>query len=154
MKKGFMFKLLLILSLAAAALLWILQVAEVIPENIPVGMWAIVIAAGGWGVAFVCRALFSKNTSIPPVMKRVSVIIGIGLILVAVLGIVNIYQWGEKWVLPIVAIAGVTALLVMLFATGGQGQNTGDNQKVGYKDYWARRAEKEAQEKKDQENNQ
>jgi lysylphosphatidylglycerol synthetase-like protein (DUF2156 family) len=147
MSKSFLFKLLLILSLAAAAVLWILSVA--LPDTfggLPIGMWAIVIVAGGWGVTFVLRALFSKTSALPVTLKRLWVIMGFVLIVIAVLTLVNIFAWDNKLILPIIAIAGVAALLIMLFATGGKKWDEGDNKKVGYEDYRTRKARQEREE--------
>ncbi len=153
MNRSFLFKLLLILSLAAAAVLWVLTLTVDAFKDYNIGLWAIAIISGGWGVAFVLRALFSKTSALPVTLKRFWVIAGIALVLVSVLTFVNIFAWDNKLILPIVALAGVAALLVMLFATGGKKWDAGDNQQAGYKDYWARRKEKEAREEEERKNN-
>ncbi len=153
MSKGFVFKLLLILSLAAAAVLWILTIT--MPDtfgHLNIGLWAIVIIAGGWGIAFLLRGLLSKTASTPVTLKRLWIIFGAALVIIAVITCVNIFAWDNKLVMPIIALGAVLGLIISLFATGGKKWDQGDNQNVGYKDYRTRKKEQEEAERKENEN--
>jgi len=144
MSKNFMFKLLLGLSLLAAAVLWLLTV--VMPDTfgeLQIGYWAIVIVAGGWGAGFILRGLFSKTNSMPAPLKKLWVFVGSGLALLAILVLIKIFAWPEDMILPIIAIVLASALILVLFATGGKRWDQGDNQNAGYKNYRQRKAEEE-----------
>ena len=130
MSKHFFTKLLLALAWLAAAVLWLLSV--ILPDRFGFFNlnWAIVIVCGTGGLALLLRGTFSGKTG---VLKKGDLFLGAGLLVIAV----------------IVAVAGVLSVR----ATGGKKWDEGDNQKVGYKDYRARKAEEEARKAEEEKNN-
>lgn len=143
MNKNFLFKFVVAGALVAAAVLWILQVLGVIGWYS--GSVAIAIVSGAVGVGLLCKGLFAKTNSMT--LKKLNVYLGVGFLIVTALMIVSILALPNSLVMPIIAIAVAAALLFGLFATGGKSDDTGDNQKAGYKNYYQRKAEEEKKNK-------
>ena len=53
-------------------------------------------------------------------------------------------------VIPIIALVAAVGLLLTILFTGGKKWDEGDNQKVGYKNYYERKAEEEKQAEKEE----
>jgi len=151
MNKTFAFRLIMGLSLLAAATLWLLSVIPATAESFgfergSVGQWVGVIIAFGWGLAFILRGIIVKNSV--PLIQRLQVIFGIALAAVGVLILVEIFTW-ETPVMPIVAVAVAFALLLSLIITGGRRWDTADNEKRNSqparpKTEWEKRQEQNA----------
>ena len=146
MSKTFLFKLIIGLSLVAAATLWVLSIT--IPETFGFFnlSWAITLFAGASGVAFILRGTFGKNDSI---IKRFYIYFGAGLLVVGLLCIAPAIALPDNLILPIIAVIVAVGLLVRMIAVGGKKWDTADNQKVGYKNYHQRKAEAEKLEEKE-----
>ena len=147
MSKSFMFKLLLGLSVLAAAVLWLLSI--VMPETfgagvLNVGAWAILIVSGGWAVAFILLGLFGKNVG---TFKKMQIYFGAALAFVAIIMLIKIFAWPDNIILPIIAVVAVAGLLLGMIAVGGKKWDQGDNQNVGYKNYRQRKADEEKKNK-------
>ncbi len=149
MNKKFLFGFTLGLIAVLAAVLWLLSVvAEESFGWFSFG-WAVVLLAGGFGVAFILRGIFSK-TAVP--LKKLSIYFGAGFIIVAVLALVGELALDNKIILPVIAVIIAAALLLGFIVVGGKKWDTGDNQKVGYKNYYERQKEQEEKEQAEKEN--
>lgn len=145
MSKKLLFKVAIGLVFVAAAVIWLLSV--LIPEkfsdlNLS---WVIAIASGIIGVLFILRGLFSKTVSMA---KKFYILFGAVCIIAAVLALVGTFIDGNI-VLPVIAVILSVAALLCVLAVGGKKWDEGDNEKVGYKNYYQRKAEEEKQAKKD-----
>lgn len=146
MSKNLIYKLIVAFVIVAAAVLWLLSV--LIPETFG-GFnlsWAIAMASAAVGVALVLKGMFRKNTGM---LKKLNIYIGAGCLIVTVFAVVSAIALPDNIVMPIIAIVVTVALLLSLLVTGGKKWDQGDNQNVGYKDYYARKKEEEKNNKKD-----
>jgi len=146
MSKTFLFKLVIGLALVVAAVLWLLSVTmknEFWWFNLA---WAGVIFSGVAGVAFIMRGVFSKTDHIT---KKFYVYFGAGLLVVALLCLTFAILVPKDIIWPIIAIIIAVGLLLGMIAVGGKKWDTGDNHKVGYKNYRQRKAEEEKEKNKD-----
>ena len=130
-------------ALVVAAVLWILQICNVIAWFS--GSVAIAIVSGAAGIALICKGLFEKTNA--SVLKKLNIYIGAGFLVVTALMLVNIFAIKNELIVPIIALVAAVALLLGLFATGGKSSDTGDNEKAGYKNYYERKKEEEKQNK-------
>lgn len=148
MSKSFFSKFLVALVFVAAAVLYLLQVLEVITFfNLS---WAVMMISGSLGALFILGGLFGKNLGI---IKKTRIILGSALLIVCLFSMVTAILIPEKIVFPIILIIVTGAILFSVVAVGGKKWDQGDNQNVGYKNYHQRKAEQEKeqakQEKKD-----
>lgn len=142
MSKNMIFKVLIALCFVAVAVVWILSVQGIIAVNLA---WLIAVFAFAVGALFIIRGLFGKNVG---VLKKLNILFGAALVVAGVFALVGTFIEGNL-VLPIISIILTVAILLCVLATGGRKWDEADNNKVGYKDYWARKKEKEEQEKRD-----
>ncbi len=146
MSKKFLFGLIVCLLIVAIAVLWLLSALGVEEMKWFTLGWAATIAAGVLGVAFVGRGLFGKTAG---PLKKLWIFFGAAFLVVAVITLACEIAMPSKIVMPIIAIVLAVALLLGFIAVGGKKWDAGDNQKVGYKNYYQRKAEEER--KKDDE---
>ena len=146
MSKKFLFGLIVCLLIVAIAVLWLLSALGVEEMKWFTLGWAATIAAGVLGVAFVGRGLFGKTAG---PLKKLWIFFGAAFLVVAVITLACEIAMPSKIVMPIIAIVLAVALLLGFIAVGGKNWDAGDNQKVGYKNYYQRKAEEER--KKDDE---
>ena len=141
MSKNFFTKLLMALAWLAAAVLWLLSL--VLPETFGFFNlnWAIVVICGTGGLALLLRGLFAKKTGI---LKKKDIFLGAALLVIAAVSIIFALALPKSYIWPVIAIVLALAGVFSVLATGGKKWDAGDNEKVGYKDYRTRRAEKEA----------
>lgn len=142
MNKKFLFYVVIALALVAAAVLYLLNVLEVITWFSL--SWAVLLFSGVAGVMFILQGLIGKGNV---VLKKWGIYFGAGLLVVALFALVSAIAAPTNIILPIIAIIVTVALLLGVLATGGKKWDTGDNQKVGYKNYHQRKAEEEKLEK-------
>ena len=152
MSKKFMFRFTLGLVAVVVAVMWLLSVIPGTKEAMgwfTLG-WAITIIAGVFGLAFIFRGLFGKNFG---PLKKLNIYFGAGFILVAVFSMIGELAIEDKQslVIPIIAVVVTVALLLGFVAVGGKKWDQGDNQNVGYKNYYQRKAEEEKAAKKNNE---
>lgn len=152
MSKKFMFRFTLGLVAVVVAVMWLLSVIPGTKEAMgwfTLG-WAITIIAGVFGLAFIFRGLFGKNFG---PLKKLNIYFGAGFILVAVFSMIGELAIEDKQslVIPIIAVVVTVALLLGFVAVGGKKWDQGDNQNVGYKNYYQRKAEEEKAAKKNDE---
>lgn len=146
MSKNFMFKFLVCGVVLLAAVLWLLS--NLIPEFAFFNLsWAVVLMAGGVGVAFILRGLIQKDIG---TLKKFYIWFGAGLLIVALFALISAIAVPQNLVLPIIAVILAAALMLGMLATGGKKWDEGNNQQVGYKNYFQRKKEEEKQEKKDE----
>ena len=144
MSKKFLFGLIVGLVIVADAVLWLLSALNVAGmEWFSLG-WAAVIAAGVLGIAFIGRGLFGKTAG---PLKKMWIYFGAAFLVVAVVVLACEIAMPNEIVMPIIAIVLAVALLVGFIAVGGKKWDAGDSQKVGYKNYYQRKAEEEAAKK-------
>lgn len=146
MSKKFLFGLIVCLLIVAIAVLWLLSALGVEEMKWFTLGWAATIAAGVLGVAFVGRGLFGKTAG---PLKKLWIFFGAAFLVVAIITLACEIAMPSKIVMPIIAIVLAVALLLGFIAVGGKKWDAGDNQKVGYKNYYQRKAEEER--KKDDE---
>ena len=144
MSKSFLFKALGALILVAAAVLYLLSV--LIPESFGFFnlSWAGLILCGGWGVLLLIQGIFQKNA---PLIKKFKIVGGAALLVAAAVCAVYAALMPGEIIMPIVAIVLAAAVLLGVLATGGKSWDEGDNEKVGYKNYFERKKEEEQQDK-------
>ena len=109
--------------------------------------WAGVILAGGLGLIIILQGCFQQNIS---TIKKFKIWVGAGLLVVALICLISAITIPENIILPIIAIIAAVALVLSLLATGGKKWDEGDNHKVGYKNYYQRKAEEEKNKSDDQ----
>ncbi len=143
MSKKIWFKLLIALSMVAVSVVWLLSV--LMPDKFEKfnAIWLITAFAGIMGIAFILKGLFSKTLTFA---KKFYIFFGAMFLIAAVLSLVGTLI-EDKLVLPIIAIIITVALLLSVLAVGGKKWDTADNQKVGYKNYYQRKAEEEKKNK-------
>ena len=146
MSKKFLLGLIVCLLIVAIAVLWLLSALGVEEMKWFTLGWAATIAAGVLGVAFVGRGLFGKTAG---PLKKLWIFFGAAFLVVAVITLACEIAMPSKIVMPVIAIVLAVALLLGFIAVGGKKWDAGDNQKVGYKNYYQRKAEEER--KKDDE---
>lgn len=150
MSKKFLSRLLFWLVLLVPAVLWLLNVIGVKELEFFNLSWAIVIACGGVGILFILRGLFEKNIS---TLKKFSIMLGSGLLVIALLVLIPAIAAPKNYLWPIIAIIVVGMFILMLFATGGRKWDEGDNKKVGYKNYYQRKEEEERKKAEEEKKN-
>ncbi len=144
MSKKFLIRLLVGLSFLLAAVLYLLS--ELLPEKFG-GFnlaWAGLIFSGVSGLAFLLGGLTAKNST---QLRKLYVLLGTILLIVAALCLVSALAMPENLVLPICLVVAAAGLVLGLLFTGGKKWDEGDNQKVGYKNYYQRKAEEEKNKK-------
>ena len=146
MNKKFLFGLIIGLVILADAVLWLLSACKVEGMDWFSLGWATVIAAGVLGLAFIGRGLFGKTAG---PLKKLWIYFGAGFLVVAVVVLACECAMPKEIIAPIIAIVVAVALLVGFIAVGGKKWDTGDNQKVGYKNYYERKAEEEKQKERE-----
>ncbi len=145
MSKKFLFNFILSLTAVAVAVIWLLSI--IFPESELGGfnlLWVAAILSGVAGLLFIMRGVFVKGAG---PLKKLNIFFGAGLLVITLLAVVQIFTLENKYVLPIIAIIATAALLLSVVAVGGKAWDTGDNQKVGYKNYYERKAEEEKKNK-------
>ena len=146
MSKKFLIRLLVGLSFLAAAVLFLLS--ELMPEKFG-GFnlsWAGVIFAGVCGLCFLLGGLTAKNST---QLRKLYVLIGTILLVITVLLLSFAIALPDNLVLPICLVVAAAGLVLGLLFTGGKKWDEGDNQKVGYKNYYQRKKEEEDAKDKD-----
>jgi hypothetical protein len=141
MSKHFFTKFLMALAWLAAAVLWLLSV--ILPDKFGFFNlnWAVVVICGTGGLALLFRGLFAKKTG---VLKKSDLFWAAALMVIAVVSVIFALKLPKNYIWPIIAVIIAIAGLFSVLATGGKKWDEGDNHKVGYQDYRARKAEEEA----------
>lgn len=140
MNKRFLFGFIIGAAALAAAVLWLLSV--LVPDTFGwfSGGWAVVLISGVAGLAFVLKGVCVKESG---VLKKLSILIGAGLLIICFIQLAVELALPKNAIAPIITVIVVAALLLGYVVVGGKKWDSGDNQKVGYKNYYQRKAEEE-----------
>ncbi len=141
MKKKQIFTIVNLAALVFVAILWVISVA--VPNSLP-GFsfaWASLIVTGVWGISYTARVFTEEQA----MMKTTWAIVAGIFYLAAAGSLIGALALPDSLVLPIICLAAAIALFVGSLVLGGRKWDEGDNQKPGYKNYFERKAEKEAQ---------
>jgi len=144
MSKHFFGKFLIALAWLAAAILWLLSV--IMPDKFGFFNfnWALVVICGTAGLAITVRGLFAKKSDI---LKKKDIFLGAVLLIIAGVSVAFALAMPKKIVWPIIAVVLALAAVCSVLAVGGKKWDEGDNEKVGYKDYRARKKDEEKKDK-------
>ena len=146
MSKNILIKLFVALAFLAAAVFFFLSVLDVEPFTEFSASWAGVIFAGVSGLALLFSAIGTKNST---QLKKMKLFFSTALLVVALVCLIFALALPENWILPLILILVGVMLVLGVLITGGKKWDTGDNQKVGYKNYYQRKAEEEKNKKND-----
>ena len=144
MSKKLFVRLLVALSFLAAAVFFFLSVLEVEPFTEFSASWAGVIFAGVSGLALLFSAIGTKNST---QLKKMQIFLSAGLLVVALVCLISALALPDNWVLPLILILLGVMIVLSVLITGGKKWDEGDNHKVGYKNYYKRKAEEEKNKK-------
>ena len=150
MSKKMFTRVLIALSFLVAAVFFLLS--ELMPETFG-GFnlaWAGVIFAGISGLALLFSAIGTKNST---QLKKMQIFLSAGLLVVALVCLIFALALPEDWILPLIFILLGVMLVLSVLITGGKKWDEGDNHKVGYKNYYQRKAEEEKNKKDEDGNN-
>ena len=150
MSKKLFVRLLVALSFLAAAVFFFLSVLEIEPFTEFSASWAGVIFAGVSGLALLFGAIGTKNST---QLKKMQIFLSAGLLVVALVCLIFALALPEDWILPLIFILLCVMLVLSVLITGGKKWDEGDNHKVGYKNYYQRKAEEEKNKKDEDGNN-
>ena len=150
MSKKLFVRLLVALSFLAAAVFFFLSVLEIEPFTELSASWAGVIFAGVSGLALLFGAIGTKNST---QLKKMQIFLSAGLLVVALVCLIFALALPEDWILPLIFILLGVMLVLSVLITGGKKWDEGDNHKVGYKNYYQRKAEEEKNKKDEDGNN-
>ena len=150
MSKNILIKLFVALAFLAAAVFFFLSVLEIEPFTEFSASWAGVIFAGVSGLALLFGAIGTKNST---QLKKMQIFLSAGLLVVALVCLIFALALPEDWILPLIFILLGVMLVLSVLITGGKKWDEGDNHKVGYKNYYQRKAEEEKNKKDEDENN-
>lgn len=144
MSKKLLFKVLACLLFVGVAVVWLLS--KMMPDKFAnfEPMWLLAIFCAAMGALFIIKGLFGKNVSAG---KKFNIFVGAGFLVGALFAVAGSLV-DNDYVLPIIAIIVTVAVLLSILAVGGKKWDDGDNQKVGYKNYYQRKAEEEKAAKK------
>lgn len=140
MSKKFLVRLLVGLSFLAAAVFYLLSALDVEPFTKFSLAWAGLLFSGVSGLAFLFSALATKNST---QLKKLHILLGTILLIVAALCLVSALALPDNLVLPICLVVAAVGLVLGLLFTGAKNWDEADNQKVGYKNYYQRKEEEE-----------
>ena len=144
MSKKLFVRLLVALSFLAAAVFFFLSVLEIEPFTEFSASWAGVIFAGVSGLALLFGAIGTKNST---QLKKMQIFLSAGLLVVALVCLISALALPDNWVLPLILILLGVMIVLSVLITGGKKWDEGDNHKVGYKNYYQRKAEEEKNKK-------
>ena len=138
MNKRFLFGFVIGIAALASAVLWLLSV--LVPDTFGwfSGGWAVVVISGVAGLAFVLKGVCVKESG---VLKKLSIMIGAALLVVCFIQLAIELALPKNAIAPAITVIAVAALLLGYIVVGGKKWDSGDNQKVGYKNYYQRKAE-------------
>lgn len=101
--------------------------------------WAVCMLTAALGLRYVLAGVLAGGNV---VLRRTSILFGALFGVIAVFCLVWAIALPQNWVAPLIAIIITAALLIGVVVTGGRKWDAGDNQKVGYKTYRERQAER------------
>lgn len=145
MSRKILGKLLMLLAVLAALIIWLITLISPNTFGQFKAAYALAIICGAWGITFLLLGLFSKTNVIT---KKLDFFIAIGFLVATVFAVFASFGLDDKFIGVIVLIVIVAGLILGLLGTGGKAWDEGDNQKVGYKNYYERKADEEKEKAK------
>ena len=107
--------------------------------------WATTIFLAAAGLKYVLAGIFMTSKGV--IARRMTIIAGAVMLVLALICLTSAIAIPNNIIAPIIAIIIALAVFVGILVTGGRKWDGGDNQKVGYKNYYQRKAEEEKAEK-------
>ena len=156
MDKRILSRIFMPLVLLALAGLWLTQVlvAKYLPDNNVLAWyslpWAATIFLAALGTKFLLDGIFMSSNGV--IARRLTIIAGAVVLGLALICLTTAIAIPNNIVAPILAMIIAVALFVAILVTGGRKWDAGDNQRVGYKNYYQRKAEEEKAEKANKKN--
>lgn len=136
MSKNLLFKLLVSLVFVAVAVLGLLSAIGVITINL---IWLVGGFCGVLGILILFKGLFGKGY----LSKKFNIFLAMALLAASAIAFVGAFVPELNLVFPIIALAITVGVFLCILATGGKKWDQGDNENVGYKNYYERKKEKE-----------
>ena len=99
------------------------------------------------GIALLFGALAQNSVA----LKKLQLLLSGILLVVAAILVISALALPKNLVLPILLVVVSVLLVLGILFTGGKKWDTGDNQKMGYKNYYQRKAEEEKKKDKEDE---
>ena len=110
--------------------------------------WATTIFLAAMGLKYILGGIFMTSKGV--IARRMTIIAGGVILVLALICLTSAIALPRNIIAPIIAIIITVAIFVGILVTGGRKWDAGDNQKVGYKNYYQRKAEEEKAEKANQ----
>ena len=107
--------------------------------------WATTIFLAAAGLKYILAGIFMTSKGV--IARRMTIIAGAVMLVLALICLTSAIAIPNNIIAPIIAIIIALAVFVGILVTGGRKWDGGDNQKVGYKNYYQRKAEEEKAEK-------
>ena len=152
MDKRILSRIFMPLVLLVLAGLWLAQVlvAKYAPDNNILAWyslpWAATIFLAALGTKFLLDGIFMSSNGV--IARRLTIIAGAVVLGMALICLTSAIAIPDNLIAPILAIIIAAALFIAILVTGGRKWDAGDNQRVGYKNYYQRKAEEEKADKK------
>lgn len=136
-----------------------LWVAQVILANYDAGQnvlswyslsWATTIFLAAAGLKFLLDGIFMRSKGV--IARRMTIIAGGVVLGLALICLTSAIALPRNIITPIIAMILAVAIFIGILVTGGRKWDAGDNQSVGYKNYYQRKAEAEKAEKANKKN--
>ena len=148
MDKRFISRVLIILGVNAVLVLWLLK--EIPATANMFGWysvaWAATIFSGVVGLKFLLDGIFMGSKGV--ISRKLLILLGTACLIFAFICLTSAIVIPENIVMPIIAIAAAGAIFLGILVTGARKWDGADNQRVGYKNYYQRKAEEEKTAKK------
>ncbi|MCQ2381726.1 MAG: hypothetical protein MJ054_00275 [Clostridia bacterium] len=99
--------------------------------------WAVTIFLTATGLKFVLDGIFMSGKGV--IAGRLTIIAGAVVLVLALICLTSAITIKESLIAPIIAIIITVAIFIGILVTGGRKWDAGDNQSVGYKNYYQRK---------------
>lgn len=108
--------------------------------------WAVTIFLAATGLKYLLAGILMRSAGV--IARRMTIIAGSVMLVLALICLTSAIALPRNIIAPIIAIILTLGVFVGILVTGGRKWDGADNQKVGYKNYYQRKAEAEKAEKK------
>lgn len=110
--------------------------------------WAATFFLAAAGLKYLLDGIFMRSKGV--IARRMTIIAGGVMLVLALICLTSAIALPRNIIAPIIAIIFAVAVFIGILVTGGRKWDGGDNQRVGYKNYYQRKAEEEKAEKANQ----
>src|SRR5574344_2935480 len=124
MSKNFLIKFLMLMSVLAVLVFWLLSLINPNMFGDFKFAYAVAIVCGMFGLCFLLCGLFYKTNALT---KKIYIILAIGFLVATVFAVFASFGIDDKFLLPIILIVVVGGFVFSLLATGGKSWDQGDN---------------------------